>query len=103
MQVKDITHICMNDHIGACIFSSSSPPTSLRRMDLVSRSMASVWDELVNLCSLLQGRVGVCRGYSSLLLHESRPPTHHRSLPKLWPGLGTGPTFYPESETRAPL
>ena len=57
---------------------------------------------VVCLFPLVRGRVGVSRGYSSLLAHESRPPIHHRSLLELWPRLGTEPTFYPESETHIP-
>ena len=59
---KNFNHICIIEHIGHAS-SHLSPPTSLRRMGLVSRSMASAWDGLVSLSPLVRGHVGVCSVY----------------------------------------
>ena len=58
----------MNDHIGACIFSSLSPPTSLRRAVPVSCSIALVWGELVGLPPCL-GCVTTHRSVDDVVAH----------------------------------
>ena len=61
------------------ILSSLSPPTSLRRIVLVSCSIALAWRELVGLFPLVRGRVGVSRGYNPCFGRAEAPkaPPRH--------------------------
>ena len=89
----------MNHHIGH-ISSHLSPPISLRRTVLISRSSALAWSELVVLSPLVRGRVGVSCGYNlcfGQVEAPNAPPVHYLSFGQ---DLEQGLYFLTESVTR---